>query len=355
MADSGRSARLSVLGCCLLSNERVLLGALSLIFHATLNFCGLFVAYTSVVHFLTHMLSLHTNSPLLSAVNNLDRAGKRLSDAQTRLSTGYRINSAADDAAGLQIATRLAAQSSGMAVAMRNTQNTMSILQTADGLMGEADDILHRMSDLAVAAADASSTDADRAGMNAEYVSLSEQVLDIVNESRYGGAYLFRYIVAPPGPNGPGMMGLGPMHFQIGASADESITEDFRPELGRLNASLYYAIDQGNLDGYPVDGPGTDLLTSDAANGLIGTLAEASEDVGALRARFGALGNRMESVFNNLTNMRTNTDRARGQIMDTDYATETAIATRNQMLMNAGTAMIKNATTVMQLAKSLIE
>ena len=104
------------------------------------------------------MLSLHTNAASLSAQNSLSRTQSSLSTSMTRLSTGYRINSSMDDAAGLQIATRLKAQTSGMAVAMRNTQNSTSMLQTADGALGEVSNILVRMKDLATQAADASST-----------------------------------------------------------------------------------------------------------------------------------------------------------------------------------------------------
>lgn len=301
------------------------------------------------------MLGLHTSSSLLSALGNVDQTARALAASRTRLSTGYRVSSAMDDAAGLQIATRLAAQSSGMAVAMRNTQNAISIMQTADGLLNEAGAIINRMTDLAIMAADGSVSDDDRAGLNAEYVTLSEQVYDIVLESKYGGNYLFRYVVAPPGPSGPGMMGLDAMRFQTGESAEEVITEDFRPGLGRLNTSLYSAIDQGHLSGYPVDGPGTDLLTAAAANALIDKLAEASRDVSALRAQFGALGNRLQYVFNNLSNAQKNTETARGRIIDVDFAIETASATRNQMLMQAGVAMIKNTGNTVQLIKSLIE
>jgi flagellin len=275
--------------------------------------------------------------------------------SQTRLSTGYRINSAQDDAAGLQMATRLAAQSSGMRVAMRNTQNAVSMLQTADSLLGEVGNILGRMSDLAITAADDSTTDDDRAALDAEYVTLSEQVYSIVNDSSYAGNYLMRYVVAPPGPNGPGTMGSGPLTFQIGASAAETVTEDFRPGLGRLNTSLYYAINNGNLNGQPFDGAGTELTSRASANALIGKIADASTDVSALRSHFGALGNRLDVVYRNLSNMTMNTDAVRGRIMDVDFASETAAMTANQMLAQAGTAMVKNSHSSLQLIKSLID
>jgi flagellin len=301
------------------------------------------------------MLSIHTNSSLFSALDSLDRTRSKLAISQTRLSTGYRINSAQDDAAGLQLATRLASQSSGMKVAMRNTQNAISMLQTADSLLGEVGNILVRMSDLAITAADGSASDEDRVALDAEYVGLSEQVLSIVHESSYAGKYLMRYVVAPPGPNGPGTMGSGPLSFQIGASAEETITVDFRPGLGQLNESLYYAINNANLVGQPFDGPGTELTSATSANPLIGKLADASKDVSALRSQFGAIANRLDSVYSNLSNMTMNTDVVHGRIMDVDYASETASMTANQMLAQAGTAMIKNSLSGLQLVKSLLD
>lgn len=301
------------------------------------------------------MLSLHTSSSLLSALNSLDRTSAALDTSQTRLSTGYRINSAQDDAAGLQLASRLASQSSGMKVAMRNTQNAVAMLQTADSLLGEVGNILNRVSDLAIMAADDSVTDMDRVALNDEYLALSKQALNIVNESSYAGTYLMRYVVAPAGPNGPGTMGSGPLTFQIGASTAETVTEDFRPGLGRLNGSLYYAIDNGNLDGFPQDGPGTELTSRAAASALIDKIAAASKDVSALRAQFGGLGNRLDSVYRNLSNMTGNTDAVHGRIMDVDFASETATMTASQMLAQTGTAMLKNSVGTLQLVKSLID
>jgi flagellin len=301
------------------------------------------------------MLSLHTNSSLLSALDGLDRTGSALAVSQTRLSTGYRINSAQDDAAGLQLATRLASQSSGMKVAMRNTQNAVSMLQTADSLLGEVGNILNRMSDLAIMAADGSVSDEDRIAMDGEYATLSEQVLSNLHNSSYAGKYLMRYVVAPPGPDGPGTMGSGPMSFQIGASAEETLTVDFRQGLGQLNVSLYYAINNGHLYGQPYDGPGTELTSAASANLLIDKLADALKDVSTLRSQFGATANRLDSVYSNLSTMTTNTDAVRGRIMDVDYANETATMTANQMLAQAGTAMIKNSLSALQLVKSLLE
>ncbi|WP_229260141.1 flagellin N-terminal helical domain-containing protein [Duganella aquatilis] len=154
------------------------------------------------------MLSLRTSLASLSSQNALRRASSTLATSQTRLSTGYRVNSAMDDAAGLQLATRLSAQSSGMAVAMRNTQNGISMLQTADGMLDEVSNLLTRLGELAVQAADGSSTQADRDALHAEYVTQSKQIDQIINEGVYAGKYLMRYIVAPSGPEARAHWGI---------------------------------------------------------------------------------------------------------------------------------------------------
>jgi flagellin len=283
------------------------------------------------------MLSLHTNPAALHAQTALQRTGQALAQSQTRLSTGRRVNSAMDDASGLQLASRLKAQSSGMAVAMRNTQNSISMLQTADGLMGTIGEMLVRMQDLAIQAADGASNDADRGALHAEYVQLSEEVFQTLNESPYNGQPLIRYTVA-----NQGILGAGEQVFQIGASEAETVTVDFRPALGRRNGALYYAIDNGRLDGQPDDSPDSDLRTAASANALLGRLSQALADVGAVRAKLGATGNRLESVYRNLSNVHTNTLAAQGRVMDTDYATESAAMTMQQMLMQSGTAMLSS-------------
>ena len=138
------------------------------------------------------MLSLHTNNAALSAQNSIGRTQHSLSTSMTRLSTGYRINSAMDDAAGLQIATRLKAQTSGMAVAMRNTQNSTSMLQTAEGALDEVTNILVRMKDLATQAADASSSKADKRAMQSEYDALGSELSNIIGNTSFGGSALMK-------------------------------------------------------------------------------------------------------------------------------------------------------------------
>src|SRR5690554_3832134 len=136
-------------------------------------------------------LSIHTNFASLVTQNTLNKINSMLSTAMQRLGTGFRINSAADDAAGLQIATRLSAQSRGMAVAQRNAQDAISLLQTAEGAFSEMTDIVQRMKDLATQGANGTNSVDDLKALQAEYDELGAELYNIMNNTRYAGEQLF--------------------------------------------------------------------------------------------------------------------------------------------------------------------
>ncbi|KFC61888.1 MULTISPECIES: flagellin [unclassified Massilia] len=316
------------------------------------------------------MLSLHTNNAALSAQNSLSRTQSSLSTSMTRLSTGFRINSAMDDAAGLQIATRLKAQTSGMSVAMRNTQNSISMLQTAEGALDEVTNILTRMKDLATQAADGSSSDADRTAMQAEYTSLTDELTNIVKNTTFGGTELLN--------NSTGKL-KDAVSFQIGASTGEKMSLDLRTELNTMHKNIYAAAGKFNGGSITVDAAGapavwskggeggkelvatiaseaTGLATGASnANGSIDRLKTAIESVSTLRSSLGAAANRLDHVHNNLANISTNTANATGRIMDVDFATESAKMTSSQMLMQAGTAMLKQSNSMSSMVMSLLQ
>ena len=340
------------------------------------------------------MLSLHTNFVSLSALKALGRTQTWLSTSMTRLSTGYRINSARDDAAGLQIATRLKAQSSGMAVAMRNTQNSVSLLQTADGALNEVNDILIRMKDLATQAADNSSSSADRDALQAEYDSLTDELSNIFSNTRFGGTTLLNTSTTTGGQLGD-PAGLS---FQIGATGAETMPADLSAQLRDVDtllqaatSSTVVAVGGGTTtvtatprfagDGSPLDTtPGHTLADiiiptttsvpdgfggtitvhsttryfADAAS-AIGSLGDAIDAVSALRSGLGAIANRLDHVYNNLTNVSANTQAATGRIMDVDFASESASMTSSQMLLQAGTAMLKQSNSQSSLVLSLLQ
>ena len=290
------------------------------------------------------MLSLHTNNASLSAQNSIAKTQSQLSTSMTRLSTGYRINSAMDDAAGLQIATRLKAQTSGMTVAMSNTQNSTSMLQTAEGAFGEVTNMLVRMKDLATQAADASSNTQDKTAMQAEYNALGQELYNVMTNTTFGGSLLMG--------NGTGTTGTlsAAMTFQIGASSTEKMSIDVKQNMVDLSASLLAATKNFAAAG----STGASELTT-TANATIDLLATAINDVGVVRSALGAAANRLDHINSNLSNIATNTKAATGRIMDVDFATESSNMTSSQMLLQAGTAMLKQSNSMSSMVMSLLQ
>jgi flagellin len=320
------------------------------------------------------MLSLHTNAATLSAQNSIGRTQTSLSTSMTRLSTGYRINSAMDDAAGLQIATRLKAQTSGMAVAMRNTQNSISMLQTAEGALDEVTNILTRMKDLATQAADGSSSAADQSAMQKEYDSLTKELGNIVKNTSFGGAKLLNNDATA------GKFAAAPINFQIGADSTEQMVFDISASgtdsLQKMHDAIFTAAQ--NFDGGdtaldtagagavatagqeiaddPAAAGGPSAATGAGnANKSMKNLQAAIEAVSTVRSEMGAAANRLDHVYNNLSNVSTNTKNATGRIMDVDFATESSNMTTKQMLMQAGTAMLKQTNSMSSMVMSLLQ
>ncbi len=278
------------------------------------------------------MLSLHTNAAALSAQNAISKTQSNLSTSMTRLSTGYRINSAMDDAAGLQIASRLKAQSSGMSVAMRNTQNATALMQTAEGALDEMSNIVVRMKDLATQAADTGSTTKDKAAMDAEFKELGKELVNIMDNTSFGGAKLL---------GAAGTLSAA-MTFQIGADAAETMAVDLSAGRTLVQTSVTAAAGAG-------------ITTGALATAQITAMNTAIDSVGALRSALGASANRLEHVNNNLANISTNTKQATGLIMDVDFASESANMTSSQMLMQASTAMLKQSNSMSSMVMSLLQ
>ena len=320
------------------------------------------------------MLSLHTNSAALSAQNSISRTQSALSTSQTRLSTGFRVNSAMDDAAGLQIATRLKAQTSGMAMAMRNTQNSISLLQTGEGALDETTTILTRMKDLATQSADGASTTTDRTAMQAEYNALTKELSNIMQNTSFGGTTLFSKKLAADGTTVTGKFQNTALTFQIGASSSEKMDGAVSTQVNAMltaigSASMNFDAGDGvagaggALTGV-VPEAGSEISDSQAtpttdgstfANATIDALATAIDSVGSLRSAMGAIANRLDHVYNNLSNISTNTAAATGRIMDTDFAAESSNMTSSQMLLQAGTAMLKQSNSTSSLVMSLLQ
>jgi flagellin len=194
-------------------------------------------------------LSIHTNYSSLITQTNLSKTNNSLGTNQQRLGTGLRINSAADDAAGLQIATRLNAQSRGMEVAMRNTGDSVSLLQTAEGAFNEMTDILQRMKDLSTQASNATNSGADLIALQGEYDELGKEMANIIKNTKFAGANLFSDGTLVTGAGGKFSAA---MDFQIGASSAEKLTLNVSAKLTALGTALAAVSDTYTTAGLPV-------------------------------------------------------------------------------------------------------
>ncbi|WMI97609.1 flagellin [Pseudomonas chlororaphis subsp. aurantiaca] len=288
-------------------------------------------------------LTIHTNYSSLLTQTNLNKTNNALAVNQQRLGTGLRINSSADDAAGLQIATRLGSQSKGMAVALRNVSDASSLLQTADGAFGEMTDILQRMKDISTQAANSTNGADDRKSMQAEYDELGKELGNIMVNTSYAGEKLLGRT------GGTGKFGAA-MGFQIGASKEEVLTLNVKTQSEAVGTAL------GNVSAsYSAPAAaGAELATSGSANTNIDKLTAALDAVGKLRGQFGASINRLAHTANNLSNMKDNTEMARGRIMDADFASESAMSSKNSMLMQSGISMLKQTAQMPQMVMSLL-
>ncbi|MDW2404809.1 lateral flagellin LafA [Vibrio sp. 1262-1] len=266
-------------------------------------------------------LSMHTNYASLVTQNTMNTTSGLLNTAMERLSTGYRVNSAADDAAGLQIANRLEAQTRGMSVAMRNAQDGISMMQTAEGAMDEMTNIVYRMNDLATQSLNGSNSATDRASLNKEFTQLTAELNNIVDNTKFGGQNLLK----------GGGFGAGDVTFQIGASSAETLTVSASAGIGEITTILADAAITDGIDDATKAKAALDKISG--ADGLV-------EKIGSSRADFGANINRLEHTMANLGNMVENVTASKGRIMDTDFAVESSNMTKNQMLMQAGTTVL---------------
>ena len=284
-------------------------------------------------------LSIHTNFASLTTQSQLSSTNKMLSTAMQRLGTGLRINSAADDAAGLQMATRLQSQSSGQKVGMRNSQDAISMMQTGEGAMDEMSNIVQRMKDLATQSANGTSTADDRKAMNAEFVELRAELDNITTNTTFGGQTLLA--------KGSGFQGN--VTFQIGGTAAEKL--ELKDD-GVLATALKGVIadDKGTKGAAVADG----IDDQTKATKAMAELDIFSKGIGEARSAFGANINRLEHTVNNLSNMKENTDLANGRIMDADFAQESTNMTKNQMLMQAGMSVLSNSNQMTGMVTSLL-
>ncbi|MGR5068485.1 lateral flagellin LafA [Vibrio alfacsensis] len=279
-------------------------------------------------------LSMHTNYASLVTQNTLSNTSNLLNTAMERLSTGYRINSAADDAAGLQISNRLEAQTRGMSVAMRNAQDGMSMLQTAEGAFDEATNILYRMNDLATQSANGTNTAKDQDALQKEFAELGTELQNIMDNTKYAGDTL----ITATG------IKAGGLTLQIGSSSAEtlSLATTVDTDVTAAHTALKTTV------------PALDIGSTGDASAAMDALVTAIDEVGAARSGLGATINRLDHTVVNLGNMVENTSAAKGRITDADFAVESSNMTKNQMLMQAGTTVLSQTNQLPGMAMSLL-
>ena len=264
-------------------------------------------------------LSINTNLLSLNAQRNLGTSQMSLATSMQRLSSGLRINSAKDDAAGLAIAARMDAQIRGINVAIRNANDGISLAQTAEGALSTVTDALQRMRELAVQAQNGSNGTSDRANLDTEYQQLSAEITRIAAQTKFNG-------IAIVGA------GAGAQTFQVGANNGDTLT----------------------ITTVAVTTVAVGVTTAAAASTAVAAIDTALDTITSNRATYGAAMSRFSMAISNLSISGENQTAAKGRIMDADFAAETANLSRSQILQQAGTAMVAQANQQPNLVLNLL-
>jgi flagellin len=278
---------------------------------------------------------VNTNVSSLTAQRQLFDVSNSLSTSFERLSSGFRINSAADDAAGLQITDRMTSQVQGLNQAVRNANDAISLSQTAEGALSETTTALQRIRTLAVQSQNGINSDSDREALQKEVDALRTEISRIATTTQFAGVEV--------------LSGEFSAKFLVGANSGQTISVNLSTQaLTRANVQGFSATGLG------LTGTGNDVLTSENASSMMASIDNAISAIGGLRADLGALQNRFQSTIRNLSNISENVAAARSQIKDTDFATETANLTRNQIIQQASTTILSQANQRPQSALSLL-
>ncbi len=276
-------------------------------------------------------LSINTNVASLNAQRNLGNSQSALSTSMERLSSGLRINSAKDDAAGLGISDRMTSQIRGLNQAVRNANDGISLAQTAEGAMGEVTNILQRMRELTVQSANDTNSSADRQSLQDEVASLLTEIDRISATTEFNGKYVLN-----------GSAGAS-MTFQVGTR-------------GTTNDKITVSLGTFNMDGSTLGVSGLTVASfaGKSVGSVLGAIDKAIASVDTARGKLGAVQNRFESTIANLSNIAENVTAARSRILDADIAQETSNMTKQNILQQAGVSILAQANQSPQLALSLL-
>jgi flagellin len=278
--------------------------------------------------------TINTNIASLNAQRNLNASQTSLATAMQRLSSGMRVNSAKDDAAGLAIAERMNAQVRGMNVAIRNANDGISLAQTAEGALSKVGDALQRMRELAIQARNWTNSSSDKDSLNKEFQELQAEINRVLGGTTFNGKHILGADATT-------------MDFQIGANT----TTDDLISISTSNMTTATEI--------TVVTASTAVIDANATTGAIGTVIDnidlALDLVNNTRATYGATQSRFDAIISNLQQSVENQAAARSRIMDADFAAETAAMSRAQILQQAGTAMVAQANQLPQQVLRLLQ
>ena len=286
------------------------------------------------------MSVVNTNVGASIAQAALAKNDRALGTAMEQLSTGKKINSAGDNAAGLAISSRMTSQIRGLGAAISNANDAVSMVGTAEGALDEITAMMQRMRELAVQSGTGTTSAADRTYMNSEFVALREEIDRIADNTQWNGQNIL------DGSAGASV-GKSTVAFQVGANEKQTISTAF----GNFNNTT------GSLSGLASKRLSAATIASaiTVASGAIGELDTVITDVSAQRATFGAVSNRLTHAIDNLTNVKTNSESARSRILDTDYSVATSEMARTQIIQQAGTAMLAQANALPQTVLALLK
>jgi flagellin len=285
------------------------------------------------------MSTINTNLISLNAQRNLKASQGELATSIQRLSSGLRVNTARDDAAGLAISERMNTQVRGMNVAMRNTNDAISLAQVAEGALGKTGDIFQRMRELAVQAANGTNNTDDLVSLNREFVQMAQEVTRTLGGTQFNGVNI--------------LSSTGSNNFQIGANNSSLIDRLSFDNYAWTSVTALTNV-TGNAVITGTQTPTMQITSQANAQSAIAGIDTALTEINSQRATWGARQNRFENVVSNLMSAVENQAAARGRIVDADYASETASLSRASILQQAGNAMVAQANQLPQQVLSLL-
>ena len=290
---------------------------------------------------------INNNSMATNVANNLTSHYGDLKTSTERLSTGLRVNSAADDAAGLAIRELMRTDITALQQGVRNANDAISLLQTADGALGIIDEKLTRMKELAEQAATGTYDSTQRLMIESEYQAMASEITRIANATDFNGIHLLNGNLSSSTHDGSGMTSTGKMKVHFG-SANDSAEDYYYIQIGTSTAS---ALGVGNE---AVSTDGRTISTQEAAQKALVAVTNAVVSKDKIRAHLGALQNRLENTVSNLTTQAENLQAAESRISDVDVATEMTKFVRNQILTQSSVAMLSQANSMPKMAMQLI-